>query len=70
MDEQLVMYDCDHEKYVTCKKSICYSRGGMCHSTKRAEYAKCDEAGNPIVVDVKAEMAADKARRREMKRAN
>lgn len=43
MDKK-VLYKCDPEKNIECKKTMCYINGGECYRTLNAEYAKADES--------------------------
>lgn len=32
------IYKCDPDKFVTCKKGICYRNGGVCNSTTHKRF--------------------------------
>lgn len=39
-NEEMKLYPCDPFKNTECPKTICYLKGGECHSTTHKEYAK------------------------------
>lgn len=53
MKNRTILYACNPEKNVNCKKSSCkYNESSfdrVCDSTTEIEYAKLDSKGNPII---------------------
>lgn len=43
------LYECDPDKNMTCKKTACYTKGGMCHLTSHEEYKLEDDKNNETV---------------------
>ena len=47
-----VIYECDPELNEKCDKFGCHLNGGPCFGTKNPLYAKADEKGNVVVLDL------------------
>lgn len=43
-----ILYVCNPDKNVKCKKTSCYINGGECSLTAKEEFAKTNESGNAI----------------------
>ena len=48
MSGEKIFYSCDPEKNTECRKRECYTRGGRCRATSKADCAIRDADGNPI----------------------
>ena len=50
MREEITLYRCDPEKNQECRRRMCYLRGGKCEGTRKAECARLDSDGKPIIL--------------------